>query len=72
METVNELHLPNFEIINKKNLEDETYVYDVAPIEDELCCTECGCKHIVKNGTRDRPVRDLPIYDHSVCIGSIR
>ena len=35
METVNELHLPNFEIINKRELEDGTYIYDVAPIEDE-------------------------------------
>lgn len=63
----NELQLPEFEIYNKTEKDGVLY-YSVTPVETPKRCPHCGSTMIVKNGSVDRFVRDLPIYGKPVAI----
>jgi len=68
LKLINEIQLPEFEIYNKKEDENGVWYYSVTPVKDPERCPYCGSKMIVKNGSVDRFVRDLPLYEHPVAI----
>ncbi|GAB1475868.1 ISL3 family transposase [Bacillota bacterium] len=67
MNISNELQLPEFNIISKKE-ESGFLHYNVEPISNPLKCPHCNSSEIVKNGGIERFLRDMPLYGKPVAI----
>lgn len=67
MNLSNELQLPEFKIISKKE-DDGVLYYNVEPIDDPSKCPHCNSLDFVKYGGIERFVRDMPLYGEPVAI----
>ena len=63
---MNEIHLDEFDIISFSESADGTYVYNISPSHQPTACPFCNSTNIVKNGSANRSIRDLPSFGHSV------
>ncbi len=67
LETFNDLLLPEFKILSKKE-ESGVIFYNVIPIKEPEECTFCHSKDVVQNGSIERLVRDIPSHDKQVAL----
>lgn len=61
-----EMEPEEFYICDKKTDDSGNITYILRPIDQEKACRSCGSVNIIKHGTYDRKVRDLPSFKANI------